>query len=84
MGDFGFALRVARERRGLTQMEGMRQTGIHNKTLSGYENGFSKPDLSTFCRLPRNRICSPSSALSLKQSAANCSWRSEPSQSGAH
>lgn len=35
MEDFGFALRVARERRGLTQMEGMRQTGINNKTLSG-------------------------------------------------
>lgn len=41
MEDFDFALRVARERRGLMQMEGMRQTGIHNKTLSGYENGFS-------------------------------------------
>ena len=40
---------VARERRRLMQMEGMRQTGIHNKTLSSYENGFSKPDLSTFC-----------------------------------
>lgn len=32
-------------------MEGMRQTGIHNKTLSGYENGFSKPDLSTLTTL---------------------------------
>lgn len=49
MEDFDFALRVARERRRLMQMEGMRQTGIHNKTLSSYENGFSKPDLSTFC-----------------------------------
>lgn len=51
MEDFGFALRVARERRGLTQMEVMRQTGINNKTLSGYENGLSEPDLSTLTTL---------------------------------
>ena len=35
MENFGFALRVAREKSGLTQMEVMRQTGINNKTLSG-------------------------------------------------
>ena len=47
MEEFGFALRVAREKRGLTQTQVMQLTGINNKTLSGYENGVSEPDLQT-------------------------------------
>lgn len=42
MEEFGFALRVAREKRGLTQTQVMQLTGINNKTLSGYENGVSQ------------------------------------------
>ena len=45
MENFGFALRLARERRGLTQMRVMELTGISNKALSRYENGLSEPDL---------------------------------------
>jgi transcriptional regulator with XRE-family HTH domain len=45
--ELGFALRLARERRGLTQKQVMTMTGINNKTLSGYENGVSEPDLAT-------------------------------------
>ena len=53
MEEFGFALRVAREKRGLTQTQVMRLTGINNKTLSGYENGVSEPDLQTLATLLR-------------------------------
>ena len=47
MEEFGFALRVAREKRGLTQTQVMQLTGINNKTLSGYERrgfGAGSPD----------------------------------------
>ena len=53
MEEFGFALRVAREKRGLTQTQVMQLTGINNKTLSGYENGVSEPDLQTLSTLLR-------------------------------
>ena len=53
MEEFGFALRVAREKRGLTQTQVMQLTGINNKTLSGYENGISEPDLDTLAALLR-------------------------------
>ena len=53
MEEFGFALRVAREKRGLTQTQVMQLTGINNKTLSGYENGVSEPDLQTLATLLR-------------------------------
>jgi transcriptional regulator with XRE-family HTH domain len=51
MEDLGFSLRVAREKCGLTQMQVMKKTGINNKTLSGYENGLSEPDLTTLATL---------------------------------
>jgi len=51
MNQLGYALRLARERRGLTQTQVMQLTGINNKTLSGYENGVSEPDLETFAAL---------------------------------
>ena len=53
MEEFGFALREAREKRGLTQTQVMQLTGINNKTLSGYENGASEPDLQTLSTLLR-------------------------------
>lgn len=40
-------LKLARERKHLTQIEVYQLTGINNKTLSGYENNVSAPDLST-------------------------------------
>lgn len=53
MGELGLALRQARERRELTQRQVMAMTGINNKTLSGYENGVSEPDLQTLTILLR-------------------------------
>jgi len=47
----GDSLRNAREEKNLTQMEVAKKTGIHNKTISNYENGVSSPDpnaLKTF------------------------------------
>lgn len=43
----GDRLRLARQKAGLKQMQVKERTRIHNKTLSGYENGVSEPDLST-------------------------------------
>jgi DNA-binding XRE family transcriptional regulator len=40
-------LKEARKSKGLSQVEVMRLTNINNKTLSGYENGISEPDLET-------------------------------------
>lgn len=40
-------LKLARERQNLTQVEVYQLTGINNKTLSGYENNVSAPDLDT-------------------------------------
>lgn len=40
-------LRIARERKNLKQTQVRDRTGINNKTLSGYENGVSEPDLDT-------------------------------------
>ena len=53
MTEFGQALRLARERRELTQTQVMALTGINNKTLSGYENGVAEPDLQTLATLLR-------------------------------
>ena len=51
MEELGYALRLARERRGLTQTQVMNLTGINNKTLSGYENNIAEPDLQTLTTL---------------------------------
>lgn len=40
-------LRDARKQIGLTQIQVMERTNINHKTLSGYENGVSEPDLET-------------------------------------
>lgn len=40
-------LRRARIRSGLKQTEVFDKVGINNKTLSGYENGVSEPDIET-------------------------------------
>ncbi|MBQ8894596.1 MAG: helix-turn-helix transcriptional regulator [Clostridia bacterium] len=51
MKRIGEVLRYAREDLDLTQLDVMKQTGINNKTLSGYENEVSEPDLATFAKL---------------------------------
>lgn len=47
MPTVGERLRRARERKNLKQIQVMEKTGINNKTLSGYENNVSEPDLHT-------------------------------------
>lgn len=51
MGVVAERLRSARQKKGLSQMEVMRLTQINNKTLSGYENAVSDPDLDTLVML---------------------------------
>lgn len=43
----GGKLKVLRESQGMTQVQIYKKTGINNKTLSGYENNVSQPDLAT-------------------------------------
>lgn len=43
----GKRLRLAREAKRLTQVQVKHYTNINNKTLSGYENGVSEPDIDT-------------------------------------
>lgn len=47
MSTVGERLRRARKNKGLKQTQVKERTGINNKTLSGYENGVSEPDLDT-------------------------------------
>lgn len=54
--NIGRILKNTREDLDLTQLKVMELTGIHHKTLSGYENGVAEPDLqvlATLCRLYR-------------------------------
>lgn len=51
MKNIGLALKNAREDLDMKQTEVMHKIGVNNKTLSGYENGVSEPDLETFARL---------------------------------
>lgn len=44
----------------------MRRTGINNKTLSGYENGISEPDLETFATLMKLYQLSADEVLGIK------------------
>lgn len=44
-------LRIAREKRNLKQTQVMDKVRINNKTLSGYENGVSEPDIDTLRKL---------------------------------
>ena len=46
-GILGQRLKDARTRKNLTQIEVKKLTNINNKTLSGYENDVSEPDLET-------------------------------------
>lgn len=40
-------LRIARERLDISQIDVSKKIGISNKTISGYENGVSEPDIDT-------------------------------------
>ena len=46
--DVAKRLKNARELSGKTQTQVSKDTGINNKTLSGYERNVSEPDLATF------------------------------------
>lgn len=47
METLGERLKSARLKAGLKQIQVKERTQINNKTLSGYENGVSEPDLNT-------------------------------------
>lgn len=76
MKDIGKTLKNARENKEYTQKQVMELTGIHRKSLSGYENNVAEPDLSTFATLANLygfsadevlEIGKPDSSLSLLQ-----------------
>ena len=47
METLGERLKIARQNAGLKQIQVKERTRINNKTLSGYENDVSEPDLTT-------------------------------------
>ena len=47
MLSFGERLRLARERKDMTQLDAYRAIGLNNKSLSRYENGVTAPDPDT-------------------------------------
>lgn len=47
MTTLGDRLKIARERKGFTQVYVRERTNINNKTLSGYEKNVSEPDTKT-------------------------------------
>lgn len=51
-------LKLAREKQKLSQVDVYNTTGINNKTLSGYENEVSSPDLETLKILAQVYKCS--------------------------
>lgn len=53
MSRIGDRLKNIREDKMLSQIQVYKDTGIHNKTLSGYERGVSQPDLETIALLAR-------------------------------
>ncbi|WP_028547201.1 helix-turn-helix domain-containing protein [Paenibacillus taiwanensis] len=53
MNNLGERLKQARINKNMTQVQVKQHTGIHNKTLSGYENGVSEPDFETLKTLSK-------------------------------
>lgn len=51
MQTLGERLRIARQKSGLRQTQVKDRTNINNKTLSGYENNVSEPDMNTLAVL---------------------------------
>jgi len=51
MSNLGDRLRMARQKSGLRQTQVKERTNINNKTLSGYENNVSEPDMNTLAVL---------------------------------
>ena len=47
MTTLGERLRIARDRKGFSQVQVKERTSINNKTLSGYEKDVSEPDTKT-------------------------------------
>jgi transcriptional regulator with XRE-family HTH domain len=62
----GEILKNAREDKDLTQLQVMKETGINNKTLSGYENGIAEPDIETMAKLFNFYGISADEALEIK------------------
>lgn len=69
MKQIGLILKNTREDLDMTQIDVMRHTGINNKTLSGYENGVSEPDLETFAKLLQLYKLSADSILGIQTNA---------------
>lgn len=53
MTSLGDRLKIARQKRGLKQVDVRERTSINNKTLSGYENNVSEPDRNTLIVLAK-------------------------------
>lgn len=77
MKEIASILKNRREDLDFTQIDVMRRTGINNKTLSGYENGISEPDLETFATLMKLYQLSADEVLGIKAVKGCVSSREE-------
>ena len=68
--ELGRILKNTREDLDLTQLKVMELTGIHHKSLSGYENGVAEPDLQTLATLCRLYRLSMDAVLGLRAAPA--------------
>ena len=68
-------LKNTREDNDITQMQVMRDTGINNKTLSGYENGVAEPDIETLVTLFKYYNISADEVFGLKKNSSSISLR---------
>ena len=73
MENIGLILKNARENKDYTQKKVMELTGIHKKSLSGYENNVAEPDLYTFAKLATLYGLSADEVLEIKPSDATLS-----------
>ena len=70
-------LKNTREDNDITQMQVMRDTGINNKTLSGYENGVAEPDIETLVTLFKYYSISADEVFGLKKYSDSLSAREQ-------
>lgn len=77
MKNIGLVLKNAREDLDMKQIDVMHIIGINNKTLSGYENGVSEPDLETFSKLVALYGLSADEILEIRPSQAGGDQREQ-------
>jgi transcriptional regulator with XRE-family HTH domain len=70
----GDRLRHWREKRGLTQAEVGKLTGLHRNTVARFERGILNPSVQTLARLARALEVSSDVLLGLREDTLEAAW----------